>query len=62
MNSRGTLGDSPQGLTKVLTSTNEWDLELVFTNVVLVIGHGQDLGFLFFSPRSYISPNKLTSM
>jgi len=59
---RGTLGDSPQCLTKVLTSTNEWDLELVFTNVVLVIGHSQDLGFLLISCKSYIIAKKLTSM
>jgi hypothetical protein len=43
---RGTFRDSPKGLSEVLASTNEGDLELVLANVVLVIGHGQDLGFL----------------
>jgi hypothetical protein len=44
--SRSTLGDSSESLAKVLASTDEGDLEGVLANVVLVVGHGEDLGFL----------------
>lgn len=45
-NSRSTLGDTTQSLSQVLATTDERHLESVLANVVRVVGHGKDLGFL----------------
>ena len=46
VNSRSSLGDTTQSLSQVFASTNKRHLEGVLANVVLVVGHGEDLGFL----------------
>lgn len=44
--SRCAFRDSSKGFTQVFTSTNKRHLEGVFPNVVLIIRHGEDFGFL----------------
>lgn len=43
---RGTLRDTTKSFTKVLAAADKGDFEGVFTNVVLIVGRSENLGFL----------------